>query len=145
MQPEDYQAWLNNTTRDMTLAQAGAKLFTGLACNSCHVTGGEGRCPSLEGVYGRPQTLDNGSKVTADDAYLRESILNPNAKRVAGYGSVMPTFQGQVTEEQVVQLIAYIKSIANVEATAAATPAAVGGGAAATATPANAKPGGPGR
>jgi len=124
MEPAEYQAWLNNTTRDATLAEAGAKLFAGLGCINCHTGLVEMRGPQLEGVYGTPQTLDNGSKVTADDTYLRESILNPNAKRVAGYGAVMPTFQGQVTEEQVVQLIAYIKSIANMEAKPPAQPAA---------------------
>jgi cytochrome c oxidase subunit 2 len=124
MEPSDYQAWLNNTTREATPAEAGAKLFAGLACNNCHGGAIELRGPALEGVYGKQETLDNGSKVTADDAYLRESILNPNAKRVAGYGAVMPTFQGQVTEEQVVQLIAYIKSIQNMEAKPPAAPAA---------------------
>jgi cytochrome c oxidase subunit II len=124
LEPADYEAWLNNTTREMTPAQAGAKLFSALACINCHGSQAEARCPPLEGVYGSQQTLDNGTKITADDTYLRESILNPNAKRVAGYASVMPTFQGQVTEEQVVQLIAYIKSIANMERKPAATPPA---------------------
>jgi cytochrome c oxidase subunit II len=122
MEPADYQAWLNNTTREATPAEAGAKLFASLACNNCHGGQLDMRGPALEGVYGSPQTLDNGSKVVADDTYLRESILNPNAKRVAGYGAVMPTFQGQVTEEQVAQLIAYIKSIQNVELKPPAAP-----------------------
>jgi cytochrome c oxidase subunit 2 len=131
LEPADYESWLNNTTRAMTPAQAGEKLFTGLACNSCHANQIEAaRGPALDGVYGTQQTLDNGQRILADDDYLRESILNPNAKRVAGYASVMPTFQGQITEEQVVELIAYLKSIANMErkpkgpAPAAAAPAA---------------------
>lgn len=122
LDPADYEAWLKNTTRDMTPAQAGQKLFASLACNNCHGGAIEARGPALEGVYGKEETLDTGAKVLVDDTYLRESILLPNAKRVAGYGNVMPTFQGQVTEEQVVQLIAYIKSIANVQPR---TPAAV--------------------
>lgn len=111
LDPADYQAWLNNTTRELPPSKAGEKLFAGLACNNCHGGPVEARGPALEGVFGTQQTLDNGTKVLADETYLRESILNPNAKRVAGYGAVMPTFQGQVTEEQVAQLIAYIKSI----------------------------------
>ncbi|MFN0086513.1 MAG: cytochrome c oxidase subunit II [Blastocatellia bacterium] len=111
LDPADYQAWLNNTTRDLPPSKAGEKLFAGLACINCHTGVVEARGPLLDGVFGTQQTLDNGTKVLADETYLRESILNPNAKRVAGYGAVMPTFQGQVTEEQVAQLIAYIKSI----------------------------------
>jgi cytochrome c oxidase subunit II len=72
---------------------------------------GKGRAPSLNGVYEGKVLLADGSTVTADDAYIRESILVPNAKVVAGYQPVMPTFQGQLTEEQVLALTDYIKSL----------------------------------
>ncbi|HSO75537.1 MAG TPA: cytochrome c, partial [Blastocatellia bacterium] len=86
-------------------------LFQQLACNTCHKTDGTGRGPALEGVFGKGVKLHDGATVTADEVYLRESILNPRAKVVAGYQSIMPTFQGQVTEEQLLELVAYIKSL----------------------------------
>jgi cytochrome c oxidase subunit 2 len=72
---------------------------------------GSGRAPSLNGVYGARVLLADGSTVVADDAYIRESILQPAAKVVAGYQPLMPTFQGLLTEEQVIALTAYIKSL----------------------------------
>ena len=85
--------------------------FAEKACITCHVPDGTGRSPSLNGVYGAQVLLADGSTVTADDAYIRESILQPNAKIVAGYLPLMPTFQGQLTEEQILALTAYIKSL----------------------------------
>lgn len=111
MEPQDYQQWLSGTPKG-TLTEVGAKLFDDLACSNCHKPDGSGRCPSLVGVYGSTVKLSGGGTVKADDAYIRESILNPAAKVVSGYEPLMPTFQGQVTEENVVQLIAYIKSLA---------------------------------
>ena len=90
---------------------AGEKLFAEKACITCHVANGTGRAPSLNGVYGAQVLLADGSKVTADDAYIRDSNLQPNAKIVAGYQPLMPTFQGQLTEEQILALTAYIKSL----------------------------------
>jgi cytochrome c oxidase subunit 2 len=92
---------------------AGEKLFSQLACNTCHLPNGTGRAPSLNGVYGAKVLLADGTIVTADDAYIRESILQPKAKIVAGYQPVMPTFQGLVSEEQILNLTAYIKSLAS--------------------------------
>jgi cytochrome c oxidase subunit II len=111
MEPADYQLWLGGGSRDATPAAAGQKLFNSLACNTCHREEPGGRGPSLVGLFGKQERLDNGSTVTVDDAYVRESILTPNAKVVAGYQADMPTFQGLVTEEQVMQLVAYIKSV----------------------------------
>ncbi len=111
MEPQDYQQWLSGTPKG-TLAEAGQQLFNDLACVNCHKTDASGRCPTLVGLYGSTVKLAGGGTVQADDAYLRESILNPAAKVVEGYQPLMPTFQGQVTEEQVVDLIAYIKSLA---------------------------------
>jgi cytochrome c oxidase subunit 2 len=90
---------------------AGEKLFSQLACNTCHLPNGTGRGPSLNGIYEGKALLADGSTIVADEAYIRESILQPKAKIVAGYQPVMPTFQGLVTEEQIMNLTAYIKSL----------------------------------
>jgi cytochrome c oxidase subunit 2 len=112
MEPAEYAAWLSGTSGGQgNPVVAGEKLFTEKACATCHVGAGVGRAPSLNGVYGAKVLLADGSTVTADEAYIRESILQPNAKIVAGYQPVMPTFQGQVTEEQILALTAYIKSL----------------------------------
>jgi cytochrome c oxidase subunit II len=111
MEPSEYQAWLGGGPAGGSMAENGAKLFQDLACSTCHLDNGQGRAPSLKGVYGSTVTLQNGQTVTADDAYVRESILNPQAKVVAGFQPIMPTFQGLVTEEQLLQLIAYVKSL----------------------------------
>jgi cytochrome c oxidase subunit 2 len=111
LEPADYQAWLSGGSSGGSMTDNGAKLFADLACNTCHLDNGQGRGPVLKGLYGKPVLLSNGQTVTADDAYIRESILNPQAKVVAGFQPAMPTFQGLVTEEQLLQLIAYVKSL----------------------------------
>jgi cytochrome c oxidase subunit II len=111
MDPAEYAAWLSDEAGEVNPASAGEKLFTQLACNTCHLADGTGRAPSLNGVYGAKVLLADGSIVNADDGYIRESILQPNAKIVAGYQPVMPTFQGLVSEEQIMDLTAYIKSL----------------------------------
>jgi cytochrome c oxidase subunit 2 len=110
----DYENWLNGGGSEGTMAQQGEKLFGQLGCSTCHLLDQQqGRCPNLRGVYGSHVQLSDGKSVLADDVYIRESILNPNAKVVAGYHQdVMPTFQGQITEEQLLQLIVYVKSLA---------------------------------
>jgi cytochrome c oxidase subunit 2 len=108
MEPAEYQAWLAGTVSDVPPAVAGEKLFYSYNCQTCH---GQ-RAPTLAGLYNRRVRLADGSTVLADDNYIRESILNPAAKIVAGYpGSLMPTYQGQLTEDQLLELIAYIKSL----------------------------------
>jgi cytochrome c oxidase subunit 2 len=109
--PADYAAWLSDEGGDLNPVSAGEKLFTQLACVTCHIANGTGRAPSLNGVYAAKVLLADGSTVTADEAYIRESIVQPKAKIVAGYQPVMPTFQGLVTEEQIQNLTAYIKSL----------------------------------
>lgn len=111
MDPADYAAWLSDESGELNPSSAGEKLFNQLACNTCHLANGTGRAPSLNGVYGAKVLLADGTTTTADDAYIRESILQPNAKIVAGYQPVMPTFQGLVTEEQILNLTSYIKSL----------------------------------
>ena len=98
------------------MAQAGAKLYDQLGCITCH---GTGKAPPFAGIYKRPVKLSDGSTVIADDAYLRESVLYPSAKIVLGYQPIMPTFKGQVTEAQLLQLIAYIRSLTPEEGKAA--------------------------
>jgi len=111
MDPAEYAAWLSGESGDVNPVSAGEKLFSQLACVTCHLANGTGRAPSLNGVYGAKVLLADGTIVVADEAYIRESILQPKAKIVAGYQPVMPTFQGLVTEEQILNLTAYIKSL----------------------------------
>ncbi len=112
MEPAQYQAWLTGGGEMGSLAATGQKLFQELGCTNCHRSDTQGRGPNLVGVYGKPVLLSDGSTVVADDAYIRESILNPGAKIVAGFQPIMPTFQGIVSEDQLLSLIAYVKSLA---------------------------------
>ena len=111
MEPTAYQTWLSGGTAEGSLASAGAKLFQDLACNTCHRPDAQGRGPVLEGLFGKTQTLQTGETIVVDEAYVRESILNPGAKITAGFQPIMPAFQGLVTEEQLLALIEYVKSL----------------------------------
>ncbi len=112
VQPEaEYQTWLNGGSSSMPLAQTGEKAFAELGCVSCHRADTQGRGPLLAGIYGRPVALEDGRSVMVDENYLRESILDPGAKVVAGFKPVMPTFQGIISEEQLAALVAYVKSL----------------------------------
>ena len=110
MSPDDYEQWLSGGIRGESMASAGAKLYEQLACITCH---GTGKGPPFVNLFGSPVKLTDGTTVTADEAYIRESILYPSAKIVAGYQPLMPTYKGQVTEEQILQLLAYIKSLSS--------------------------------
>ena len=126
MAPNDYEAWLSGggaTAGGGSMVQQGQQLFTQLACVTCHLPDGSGRGPSLVGVFGSTVTLDNGTKVVADESYLRESILMSQAKTVAGYQRLMPTFQGLVSEDGLASLIEYIKSMQSGGARVASTQA----------------------
>jgi cytochrome c oxidase subunit 2 len=135
MEPAAFQTWLAGGKATGTMADLGAKVFTDLGCATCHMDSSQGRGPSLRGVFGAQVTLANGDKVTADEAYIRESILTPTAKMVAGFPPLMPTFQGVVSEEQIAQLTAYVKSLATAPAAAPGTPATAPAGAPAATTP----------
>jgi len=111
MEPSEYQTWLSGGAPEGSLASAGAKLFADLACNTCHRPDAQGRGPVLEGLFGKSVLLQNGETVVVDEAYVRESILTPSAKITAGFQPIMPTFQGLVTEEQLLELVEYIKSL----------------------------------
>src|SRR6187402_262850 len=113
MEPNDYQAWLSGGgAAGGSLQARGAQLFQDLACNTCHLSDGRGRGPSLQGVFGSQVQLANGQSVVADENYIRESILTPQAKLVNGYQPLMPTFQGLVNEDGVASLVEHIKSLA---------------------------------
>jgi cytochrome c oxidase subunit 2 len=111
MGPTEYQTWLSGGAPEGSLASTGAKLFQDLACNTCHRPDAQGRGPVLEGLFGRTLQLQTGETVTADEGYVRESILTPAAKVAAGFQPIMPAFQGLVTEEQLLALIEYVKSL----------------------------------
>jgi cytochrome c oxidase subunit 2 len=111
MEANAYQAWLSGGAGEGSLASTGEKLFADLACNTCHLSDSSGHGPALENVYAHPVKLHDGSVVTADENYLRESILMPAAKVTSGYEPLMPAFQGLVSEEQLLALIEYIKSL----------------------------------
>jgi len=111
MDPTEYQAWLSGGSGEGSLASAGEKLFQDLACNTCHRPDAQGRGPVLQGLFGKTQTLSSGDTIVVDEAYLRESILNPGARITANFQPIMPAFQGLVSEEQLLQLIEYVKSL----------------------------------
>jgi cytochrome c oxidase subunit 2 len=111
MEPSDYQSWLSGGAPEGSLASAGEKLFQDLACNTCHRPDAQGRGPILHGLFGTTVALQNGDTNIVDEAYVRESILNPSAKVAAGFQPIMPTFQGLVTEEQLLELIEYVKAL----------------------------------
>jgi cytochrome c oxidase subunit 2 len=108
----DYQQWLAGTAPgELTLAEQGERIFTEYDCAACHAEGSRQRCPTLGGLYGTEVRLANGETALFDETYIRESLLAPNAKIAMGYPPLMPTYRGQLTEEQILALIEYIKSI----------------------------------
>jgi len=115
MTPNDYASWLSGGARNESMAQTGERLFSQLGCVTCHVADGTGRGPSLAGLYGKPEKLRSGETRTVDEALIRQAIVTPNALLLPNYPPVMPTFQGQINEEQVLQLIAYVKSLGTQE------------------------------
>jgi len=125
MEPEAYQAWLANGGLTGTMEARGEQLFQQLACNTCHRTDNQGRGPSLAGLFGSQVTLSTGQTITADEGYIRESILTPQMKQVEGYGPIMPTFQGLVNEDGMLSLIEYVKSLSGGTAQQASATGAV--------------------
>jgi cytochrome c oxidase subunit 2 len=111
MQPADYEAWLAHSGSPLTLAAAGKAMFSRYGCSGCHAGTGTVRAPSLAGLYGSPVPMQAGGTVIADDAYIRDKILLPDHNLIAGYKQVMPSFSGRLSEGDLLQLIAYIKSL----------------------------------
>ncbi len=110
MTKRSYAQWLAGGMRHApSMAAAGAELYEKFGCVTCH---GTGKAPPYVGLYGSTVRLEGGQTVVADDAYIRQSILEPSSQIVLGYKPIMPTFQGQVSEEQILEITAYIKSLA---------------------------------
>jgi len=119
--PEDYTAYLEGGGAageggEMSLVSLGEQLYTSQACYTCHSVDGSANVgPTFQDLFGHEVTMMDGSTVLADENYLRESILNPQANIVEGFQPVMPTFQGLLSERQLDALVAYIKSLSEVE------------------------------
>ncbi|HEY2038718.1 MAG TPA: cytochrome c oxidase subunit II [Edaphobacter sp.] len=109
--PEDYKKWTEGSTSGMSLAQNGERLFASMGCNACHTGNAAGRGPSLAGVYGSKLRMANGSEVQVNEAFLRDAILNPSQHAMAGYAPIMPTYQGQISEEGLIDLVEYLKAL----------------------------------
>jgi cytochrome c oxidase subunit 2 len=110
----EYDEWLEKSTsgEGMTLEEFGKSLYTRKACNTCHSLDGSKLVgPSFKGAYGRLAIFKDGTQLTIDENYIRESILNPQAKVAAGYDPVMPSYQGILKDRQIDALIAYIRSL----------------------------------
>ena len=108
---DDYKKWLQQSTSGMSLAQNGERLFASMGCNSCHSGNAAARGPNLAGVYGAKLTLTDGSQMLVNDAYLRDAILNPSQHVTAGFAPIMPTYQGQISEDGLIDLVEYIKNM----------------------------------
>ena len=109
--PDEYKKWLAESTSGVSLAQNGERLFASLSCNACHNGQPDARGPSLAGVYGSKLALTSGQSVQVDEAYLRQAILNPSQHITQGYAPIMPTYQGQISEEGLISLVEYIKNL----------------------------------
>lgn len=111
MEPAQYEAWLTGGATNAPLAVTGQKLFSELGCSTCHRSDVQGRGPNLAGIFGKKVLLDDGRTLTADENYVRESILTPGSKIVSGFKPIMPTFQGIISDDQLNALVAYVKSM----------------------------------
>ena len=111
MEPADYETWLAGGQPQTVLTKTGEQVFSEKTCDTCHKTEAGALGPSLNGLFGAEREFDDGTTAIADENYIRESILEPRAKLLMGYQALMPTFQGQVDEEELVLLIEYIKSL----------------------------------
>jgi len=110
MPPAEYTRWLGSGNEQPSLAQYGFALFRSLGCSGCHEPASTVHAPSLDGILGRTVHLQDGRTIVADENYVRDSILVPRKDVVAGFAPVMPSFAGQVSEEDIEALIAYLRS-----------------------------------
>jgi cytochrome c oxidase subunit 2 len=111
MSPEDYKRWTEGSTSGMSLAQNGERLFASMGCNACHSGNAAARGPSLAGVYGSTLQLANGQSAQVNEAYLRDAILNPSQHITTGYSPIMPTYQGQISEDGLIDIVEYLKTL----------------------------------
>jgi cytochrome c oxidase subunit 2 len=109
MDPTDYERWIGNAASGVSSVPSGEEIFIAKACNTCHRSDTAARAPMLAGLFGKSVLLSDGRTVVVDEAYIRESIVNPTAKVVSGFQPIMPTFRGQLSEEEIIQLIRYIQ------------------------------------
>lgn len=116
MTPGDYARWLAGQASQGGLAVQGGALYARLGCGACHGAHAAVRAPPLEGLYGSTVTLTDGSRVKADEQYLRDAILDPNIQRVAGYPAIMPTYRGVIGEAEAMKLVAYLRTQVSVPA-----------------------------
>jgi len=127
MSAADYDKWLAAGSGEGSMAEQGQSLFNQLGCGTCHpsvLNQNNGRCPNLSGLFGTTVELKDGSKVRADESYIRESILYPQAKIVGGYDDIMPTFKGLISEDGLLKLVEYVKSIGPKNGSQTSAPAA---------------------
>ena len=117
LEPADYHDWLMGASSGESMVEAGERQFQKLGCETCHKSTATGRGPSLVGLYDKPVTLSNGQEIVVDSNYIRESILLPRAKIVAGYEPIMPIFEGQISEQSLLEIASYIKSLSESEVT----------------------------
>ncbi len=116
MEPGEYHDWLMGASGSgESMVEAGQRQFQQLGCETCHKSTSSGRGPSLVGIYDKTEKLSNGQEVLVNVDYLRESILYPKAKIVAGYEPIMPVFEGQISEQSLLQIVSYIKSLSESE------------------------------
>jgi cytochrome c oxidase subunit 2 len=128
MEPAQYEAWLTGGAASGSMAANGESMFLQLGCSTCHRSDTQGRGPNLSGLFGNKVQLEDGRTITADENYIRESILNPSAKVTSGFKPIMPVFQGLVSEEQLTALVAYVKSLTPQASGAAGTPSLISPG-----------------
>ena len=120
--PEDYAAWLSGAGGPGDAQDHGRRLFVRYGCAGCHAADALVRAPPLEGLYGQRVPLADGSLALADDEYLRTAIMEPAKQVVAGYPAVMPSFKGVIPESDLVEVLAYLRSLGNSPAPAAHAP-----------------------
>jgi cytochrome c oxidase subunit 2 len=113
MEPNEYQKWLTTGDAGDPVVATGRRLFTQLGCSGCHEGNGTVRAPRLEGIFGKPVPLSDHTTIVADERYIRDSILMPQAQIAAGYENLMPTFTGRINEEELFQIIEYLRSLSN--------------------------------
>ncbi len=113
MEPAEHAKWLAGQPAPDSLIATGERAFRTRGCSGCHAPNATLRAPLLDGIYGKQVPLADSTLITADDQYLRDSILLPNKQLTAGYQPIMPTYQGQISEEELNAIIAYLKSLGN--------------------------------
>lgn len=113
MEPAEYAKWLRGQSQvSDSMLENGERLYRQFACHTCHGV----KAPTLAGLYGSTVKFSDGSTTIADESYLRDHILNPRNRTVSGYQSIMPTYKGQMSEDQLIQIITYIKSLSDMKA-----------------------------